>query len=117
MFVFGSVKSRTKYKVLSSVIAAAPVIWWVLLLLLLIHSGAVRFNGYTPSISTALIVARIKSFSLGDLFPVWLALQLLWAGRLSATDIKNFLAGFFSISGVIVLAAAAALVYLLVGYK
>lgn len=110
--VFGSVKSRTKYKVLSSFIASAPLIWWAVLVLLMIHLRLLIMRGSgIPKIDFSLLVRRVRLFSRWDILFIWLFLQMLWAGRLSATDMKNFAKGFLSVSGIVFIAAIAALVY------
>ena len=110
-FVFGSVRSRTRYRVLSSFIAAGPLLWWGLLFLILIHVRVVRLTGGMPAIDFGPVLKKLRSFSWGDLFFIWLFLQFLWAGRPSMQDIKNFFRGLLSVSGAVFLAAAAALVY------
>lgn len=110
--VFGSVKSRTRYKVLSAFIASAPLIWWAVLVLLMIHLRLIimRGSGF-PKIDFSLLSGRGRLFSRWDILFIWLFLQMLWAGRLSATDMKNFAKGFLSVSGIVFIAAIAALVY------
>lgn len=110
-FIFGSVKSRTRYKVLSSFVASAPLIWWAVLILLMIHLGFIRTGSGMPEVNAAAVLRRLRSFSLRDLLFIWLFLQLLWAGRLSGPDIKNFSRGLLSVSGLVFLAAAVAVVY------
>jgi nucleoside permease NupC len=115
-FIFGSVRSRTRYRVLSSFIACAPVIWWAVLLSVLFYFRLITINGHTPGINLALITTRIQSFSGSDLLVIWLFLQLLWAGRLSGPDIANFFKGFLSVSGLVFLSAAAAFFYFFRNY-
>jgi hypothetical protein len=112
-FIFGSVKSRTRYKVLSSFIAAAPIIWWVVLVLTLRYLHFIGTLNGVPSINFGMIGMKLKSFSFPDLFFLWLFLQVLWAGRPSLQDVKNFIRGFFSVSGILLISVAAGLIYLL----
>jgi hypothetical protein len=110
-FVFGSVKSRTRYKVLSSFIAIAPLLWWAGLFLLLRHLRIVGANGM-PTIHFGMIVDTLKYFSLSDAFLLWLFVQILWAGKPSLQDIKNFFRGLFSVSGLLLILITAGLLYL-----
>ncbi|MFI5295123.1 MAG: hypothetical protein ACHQ0Y_08890 [Thermodesulfovibrionales bacterium] len=112
-FVFGSVKSRTRYKVLSSFIAAAPVIWWVVLVLTLRYLHFIGTLNGIPSINFGMISMKLKSFTSSDTFFIWLFLQILWAGRPSLQDVKNFIRGVFSVSGIMLLSVVAGLIYLL----
>lgn len=112
-FVFGSVKSRTRYKVLSSFIAAAPVIWWVVLVLTLRYLHFIGTLNGIPSINFGMISMKLKSFTSSDIFFIWLFLQILWAGRPSLQDVKNFIRGFFSVSGIMLVSVVAGLIYLL----
>jgi hypothetical protein len=112
-FVFGSVKSRARYKVFTSFIATAPLIWWAVLLLLMVHFRLlIMRGGGMPKVDFSLLLRKGRSFSRVDILFIWLFLQMLWAGRLSVMDIKNAAKGFLSVSGVVFLAAIAALVYL-----
>ena len=112
-FVFGSVKSRTRYKVLSSFIALAPVIWWVVLVLTLRHLHFIRILNGVPSINFGMIAIKLKSFTSSDALFLWLFLQILWAGRPSLQDVKNFMRGLFSVSGIVLVSAVAAVVYIM----
>jgi len=112
-FVFGSVKSRTRYKVLSSFIALAPVIWWVVLVLTLRHLHFIRILNGVPSINFGMIAIKLKSFTSSDALFLWLFLQILWAGRPSLQDVKNFISGFFSVSGIMLASASAAVIYII----
>jgi hypothetical protein len=56
---------------------------------------------------------KMKSFSLNDLFSLWFASQLLWAGILSVQDIKTCLRGIISPSGLFMIALAALVVQFL----
>ena len=107
----GSVKSKTRYKVLSSFIAFAPMLWWGVLYMILRHLYVIRTGGAMPAIQAEAIIKRLKTFSLPDLFSVWLFAQLLWAGRPSLPDIKNFFSGLFSVSGIVLLSAVGGLIY------
>lgn len=110
-FIFGSVRYRVRYKVLSSFIASAPLLWWVFLILMLLHFKLIQMSGWIPHLSYSLIWQRLKSFSLSDAVFVWLFIQLLWAGRLSSKDIKNFFIGIFSVSGLVLISAIALVLY------
>lgn len=110
-FVFGSVRSRTRYKVLSSFIAIAPLLWWVGLFFLLRYLRVIGRNG-VPEINFGMGVDTLKSFSLSDAFLLWLFTQILWAGKPSLQDIKNFFRGLFSVSGLLFISIAAGLFYL-----
>jgi len=112
-FVFGSVKSRTRYKVLSSFIALAPVIWWGVLVLALRYLHFIGTPNGVPSINFGMIVMKLKAFTSSDALFLWLFLQIVWAGRPSLQDVKNFISGFFSVSGVMLISAVAAVIYLL----
>jgi len=112
-FVFGNVKSRTRYKVLSSFIAAAPVIWWVVLVLTLRYLHFIGTLNGIPSINFGMISMTLKSFTSSDIFFIWLFLQILWAGRPSLQDVKNFIRGFFSVSGIMLVSVVTGLIYLL----
>ncbi|OGW33406.1 MAG: hypothetical protein A2X59_00185 [Nitrospirae bacterium GWC2_42_7] len=111
-FIFGSVKSRARYKVLTSFIAAAPLVWWVVLFLVMRHFHIISISNGMPEINTDMIIKRIETFSLSDLFYLWLFMQMLWAGKLSMQDIKNFFGNLFSISGIILILTVAILFYL-----
>jgi hypothetical protein len=109
--VFGSVRSRTRYRILSSFVASAPLVWWALLIMLLIHFGLLRTGGGMPEMNIAPVLRRLHDFSLRDLLLIWLFIQLLWAGRLSVPDIKNSFRGLLSVSGLVFFATAAAVIY------
>jgi hypothetical protein len=93
--VLGSVTARTRFQVFSSFIAIAPLIWWPVLYRFFMHFAL-------PSL-------KMKPFSLENLLFLWLGIQLLWAGRLSSQDVRNFFAGLFSFSGLFLLLTIAAL--------
>jgi hypothetical protein len=97
--VLGNVQAGTRFKVQSTFIAMAPLIWWLILYLLLAH--------FTLSFG------RFGSFSLVNIFLLWLTVQLLWAGRLSAQDIKTSFAGLFSLSGLFLAVMIAALIFVM----
>ena len=112
-FVFGSVKSRTRLKILSSFIAVAPILWWAVLFIMLRY---IFFSGSDEKIAANNIeaIAKKPNFSsYADVIFIWMLLQLLWAGRLSIQDIKNFFSGLLSVSGFALLAIVAGLVYLI----
>lgn len=110
-FIFGSVSYRVRYKVLSSFIASAPLLWWVVLVLMLLYFKLMQISGWIPHFNYSLIWQRFKSFSLSDAVFIWLFIQLLWAGRLSSRDIKNFFSGIFSVSGFVLISAIALVLY------
>lgn len=112
-FVFGSVKSRTRYKVLSSFIALAPVIWWVVLVLTLRYLHFIGTLNCVPSINFGMIALKLKSFTSSDTFFLWLFLQILWAGRPSMQDVKNFIKGGVSVSGIMLVSVVTALIYII----
>ena len=112
-FVFGSVKSRTRYKVLSSFISIAPLLWWVFLFLILRYLRIIGAGNGMPKINFDMTIGKLKYFSLSDAFALWLFVQVLWAGRPSLQDIKNFFRGLLSVSGFLLLSIAAGLIYLL----
>ena len=111
-YVLGSVKSRTRYKVLSSFIALAPIIWWIILFLTLRHLHVIGMGRNSPHIHFSAIAKKLRTFTLLDVFFFWLFIQMLWAGRLSFPDIKNFFRGLFSFSGLVLVIVAAAAYYL-----
>jgi hypothetical protein len=111
MFIFGSVRSSTRYRVLSSFVACAPLIWWAVLLAIFFYLGLITINGHAPRVDFASLKEKIRSFSGKDLFFIWIFLQLLWAGRLSGPDIVNFFRGFFSFSGLVLLSAIVIMFY------
>jgi hypothetical protein len=100
-FIFGKVRARVRYRVLSVFVAAAPLMWWALLVLMLkpllssFHGVHLREDGI------AILSGRLKPFSLQNVFALWLVSQLLWAGRLSLRDIETCLRGLLSPSGLI----------------
>lgn len=110
-FIFGSVSYRVRYKVLSSFIASAPLLWWVVLVLMLLYFKLMQISGWIPHFNYSLIWQRLKSFSPSDAIFIWLFIQLLWAGRLSSKDIKNFFSGIFSVSGLVLISAIALVLY------
>ena len=110
-FIFGSVSYGVRYKVLSSFIASAPLLWWVVLVLMLLYFKLMQISGWIPHFNYSLIWQRFKSFSLSDAVFIWLFIQLLWAGRLSSRDIKNFFSGIVSVSGLVLISAIALVLY------
>lgn len=111
-FILGSVRSRVRYKFLSSFIATAPLVWWAILLLALLYLHIIQFRKGMPIIPSGLVVKRLKSVSFSDLFALWVFIQLFWAGHLSVEDLKNVLRGMLSVSGMIFLSVVAGLFYL-----
>jgi hypothetical protein len=112
VFVFGEVRAKVRYKVLSVFIAGAPLIWWALLLIMarqvFIVPPAADVQGFNASIP----LQRLQSFSVHYAFSLWLFFQLLWAGRLSLKDIRTCIAGFLSPSGLILISLAGLLLQL-----
>lgn len=111
-FILGSVKSRVRYKFLSSFIAAAPLAWWAILFLLLLYLHVIRLGNGIPIIAYELIAKKLRSFSFSDVFSLWLFMQMVWAGHLSIEDMKNIFKGIFSVSGLVFLSVVIALFYL-----
>lgn len=111
-FIFGSVRSRVRYKFLSSLIAAAPLAWWAILLLILLYLRIIRLRNGIPIIGYELIAKKLRSFSFSDAFSLWVFMQMVWAGRLSVQDINNVFKGIFSVSGLVFLSVVIVLFYL-----
>lgn len=111
--VFGSVKSRTKYRVLSSFIAIAPLVWWVVLFLILKYLGVIGAGNGMPGINFRTTADKLKYFSLSDAFLLWLLIQVFWAGRPSLQDIKNLFRGLISVSGFLLISTTSGVIYLL----
>ena len=109
-FIFGEVRARVRYKVLSVFIGAAPLLWWALLALMVKHALSVSPWTDMKGLNITMLLGRLRSFSLHDLFSLWLASQLLWAGRLSIQDIKTCFSGIISFSGLILISSALLLV-------
>ena len=103
VFIFGKVRARVRYKVLSVFIAAAPLIWWTLLLIMARHALFVSPGTATQELSMSILSKKLRSFSIHDVFSLWLAFQLLWAGRLSIQDIKTCIRGLISPSGLVLI--------------
>ena len=101
VFIFGEVKARVRYKVLSVFIAGAPLIWWTLLLIMTRPAFFVRPGPDTQGFNIPMLMGKLKHFSIHDAFAFWLAFQLLWAGRLSIQDIKTCFFGLISPSGLL----------------
>jgi hypothetical protein len=104
--IFGSVSAAVRYKVFWIFIGAAPLLWWVALYMLLKYYLTMHAVIQAPKVYIALSFQRLASPSPVDLLFLWLMIQLLWAGRLSLQDIKMCLAGLFSVSGAVLIAAA-----------
>jgi hypothetical protein len=101
VFIFGTVRARVRFKVLSVFIAGAPLIWWTLLLIMARHALFVSPGTYMQRLNMSTLLARLRSISFHDIFSLWLVSQLLWAGRLSIQDIKTCIRGIISPSGLI----------------
>lgn len=108
--VFGSTTAAVRYRVLHAFIAAAPLLWWLVLFLMLDQTGIPRLITGPPDRGAALVMKKMKSISPADVFLLWLDLQLLWAGKPSLQDIKVFLGGLLSPSGIVFIAAAIMLI-------
>jgi len=101
VFIFGEVKARVRYKVLGVFIAGAPLIWWVLLLIMVRHVLLVSPGPGMQGVDIPMLLVKLRSFSIHDAVALWLAFQLLWAGRLSIRDIRTCIYGLISPSGLI----------------
>ena len=111
-FVFGEVRARVRYKVLGVFIATAPLVWWVILFFMVKHILPAFQKPDIQVINIAFFLEKLKSLSLRDIFPLWFASQLLWAGRLSMQDMKTCFRGIVSPSGLFLISAAVLLVKL-----
>ena len=109
-FIFGEVRARVRYKVLGVFIATAPLVWWVILFFMVKHILPASQGSDMQGLSIAIFLKKMKSLSLLDVFPLWFASQLLWAGRLSMQDIKTCFRGVVSPSGLSLISAAVLLV-------
>ena len=109
-FVFGEVRARVRYKVLGVFIATAPLIWWVILFFMVKAYAAASQGPDMQGLNIAAFPEKLKSLSLRDVFTLWFACQLLWAGRLSMQDMKTCLRGIVSPSGLFLISAAVLLV-------
>ena len=112
VFIFGEVRARVRYKVLSVFIAGAPLIWWALLLIMLRHALFVSPETDMQGLNMSILLKKLRSFSVHDVFSLWLAFQLLWAGRLSIQDIKTCISGIISPSGLVLISLAVLLLQL-----
>ena len=101
VFIFGKVRARVRYKVLSVFIAGAPLIWWTLLLIMARHALFVSPGPDMQGLNMSIVLAKLRSFSIQDALSLWLVSQLLWAGRLSVQDIKTCIRGIISPSGLV----------------
>jgi len=110
--IFGEVRARVRYKVLSAFIGAAPLIWWAVLVVMVKHTLSVPPWNDMHELNITILMGRLRSFSLQDAFSLWLVFQLLWAGRLSTQDIKTCFGGIVSLSGLVLVASALLLVQL-----
>lgn len=114
VFIFGEVRARVRYKVLSVFIAAAPLIWWTLLLIMVRHALFGSQGTDMQGLSMSMLSKKLTSFSAHDVFFLWLASQLLWAGRLSIQDIKTCIRGIISPSGLILISLTVLLLQLVI---
>ena len=99
-FIFGEVRAKVRYKALSVFIASAPLIWWAVLVLLLKDALSDFCSPDMNLSSIEIFRKKMHSFSSRDVFSLWFASQLLWAGLLSLQDIKTCFRGIISPSGV-----------------
>jgi len=111
-FIFGEVRARVRYKVLAVFIATAPLAWWVVLFFIVKHMLTASQGPDIQGLNIAIFLEKLKSLSLRDVFPLWFAFQLLWAGRPSMQDMKTFFRGIVSPSGLFMISAAVLLVKL-----
>jgi len=109
-FIFGEVRARVRYKVLSVFIGAAPLMWWAVLAVMVKHALSVSPWNDTQGLNITILMGRLRSLSLHDVFSLWFASQLLWAGRLSIQDIKTCFGGIISFSGLIFISSVLLLV-------
>jgi len=109
-FIFGEVRARVRYKVLGVFIATAPLVWWVILFFMIKHILPASQGPDIQGLNIATFLEKLKSFSLRDIFDLWFASQLLWAGRLSMHDMKTCFRGIVSPSGLFLISTAVLLV-------
>jgi hypothetical protein len=109
-FIFGEVRARVRYKVLGVFISTAPLVWWVVLFFMVKHILPSSQVSGMQGLSIAIFLEKLKSLSTFDVFPLWFAFQLLWAGRLSLQDMKTCLRGIVSPSGLFLISAVVLLV-------
>ena len=105
-FIFGEVRARVRYKVLGVFIATAPLVWWVALFFMVKNILPVSQGPEMQGLDIAVLPEKLKTFSARDVFPLWVACQLLWAGRLSMQDIKTCFNGIVSTSGLVLILSA-----------
>jgi hypothetical protein len=111
-FIFGEVRARVRYKVFGVFISSAPLIWWVTLFFMIKHILPASEGSDIQGLNIATLLEKLKTVSLSDVFHLWFACQLLWAGRLSMQDIKTCFRGIFSPSGLFLISSAVLLVKL-----
>ena len=104
--IFGEVKARVRYKVLSVFIATAPLIWWVFLFFIVKHFLSDHHATHMQGANIKMFMMKLKACSFPDIFFLWIAFQLLWAGRLSVQDIKVCFKGIISPSGLMLILSA-----------
>lgn len=109
-FIFGEVRARVRYRVLGLFIASAPLMWWAFLFLMVKHALSASLWHDIRVLNLRIFLEKLKSFSIHDAFSLWLASQLLWAGRLSMQDIKTCFRGIISPSGLFLIVLATLLV-------
>ncbi|MCC6346239.1 MAG: hypothetical protein IT388_03520 [Nitrospirales bacterium] len=105
--IFGSVTASYTCKVYGSLIAAAPLIWWGVLYLILQHLGILQVFHGGPRFHLTVSTERTGKSLLYHLPFLWLALQLLWAGKLSSHDLREFVRGLLSPSGALLIVGVA----------
>lgn len=99
---YGSIQFIPRFKALNFIVGLAPISLWALLWYLMVIQGIV-----VPSES-------YFSINLGKLFSfenwwVWMAaFQLIPSGMPSVVDIRGSIKGFYSLSGLLIIAAIAA---------
>ena len=105
--VFGSVSCEARHRVAFFFVAMAPLVWWYVLYRWLVYIGVVAIAAGSKTIhfDFSLLVTTLKS----HLIWIWLMVQLLWAGRLSMTDLRVAVRGILSFSGLAMIALVAVL--------
>ena len=111
-FIFGEVRARVRFKVFGVFIAIAPLVWWVILFFMIKHMLPASQGPDIQGLNMAAFLGKLKSLSFRDVFPLWFACQLLWAGRLSMQDMKTCFRGIVSPSGLFLISLAVLLVKL-----
>ncbi|MDH4231764.1 MAG: hypothetical protein OEW04_07010 [Nitrospirota bacterium] len=105
-FVFGKVKARVRYKVLSVFIAAAPIVWWVFLFFMGKHFLFLYHATDMQGLNFKILLPKLENCCFRGIFFLWVSFQLLWAGRMSIQDIRTCLSGILSPSGLMLILPA-----------